>query len=258
MSHPQTPPQPDDQPSHSQPANRPRGWRAYLRRHWHKLVAAGLWLTLLAGYGLYARAQALSPLGAAQALTTLMAGSGYGALIYVVVYALTPVLFFPTTLLTLAGGFVFGPVWGFVLTTVGANASSLVSYGMGRWLGQAVFNPDDAGGRLQRYTARLRANSFETVLVMRLVFLPYELVGYLCGFLQINWRAFLLATFLGGIPGTIAFVSFGASIQGQLTDLSPRLSLPTLGLAVGMLLISLALSRFFRRRENHSTSETLS
>lgn len=50
------------------------------------------------------------------------------------------------------------------------------------------------------------ANSFETVLIMRFIFLPYDLVNYLAGILRIDLKAFILATLLGSIPGTIAFV----------------------------------------------------
>ncbi|MEZ4595105.1 MAG: hypothetical protein R3D55_28775 [Chloroflexota bacterium] len=57
-------------------------------------------------------------------------------------------------------------------------------------LGEDVLDNAEEAGTIQRYTRRLRENSFETVLIMRLIFLPYDLVNYLSGFLKINWRAF--------------------------------------------------------------------
>jgi uncharacterized membrane protein YdjX (TVP38/TMEM64 family) len=84
---------------------------------------------------------------------------------------------------------------------------------------------------------------------MRFIFLPYDLVSYLCGFLKIDWRGFLLATALGTIPGTISIVALAASVEGDLANFTPRLDWQTLGFGVVMFLISLALARYFRRRE---------
>ena len=63
------------------------------------------------------------------------------------------------------------------------------------------------------WSARLRDNSFETVFIMRLVFLPSDLVNSACGALRIRWAPFLLATALGSLPGTISFVLLGASLE---------------------------------------------
>jgi uncharacterized membrane protein YdjX (TVP38/TMEM64 family) len=227
----------------------------FLRQHWQKIAGALIWATAIGGYTLYAQANALSPLAAVQRLVAVIAGTSYGPLLYIAVYTLRPLLFFPATLLTIAGGFLFGPVLGFVYATLGGNASATVSYFVGRYFGEGMLQAEASGGLLQRYTARLRANSFETVLIMRFLFLPYDLVSYLCGFLRINWRGFALATFLGGIPGGISIVALGASLQGDLTDLTPRLDPLTLAIGIVMFIASLALSRYFRRRESTQTLE---
>ncbi len=218
----------------------------FFSQHWQKIVGAALWLVASVSYGLYARANNLTPLAAVQTLMDHIAGTAYGPLVYILAYTLRPLIFFPSILLTLAGGFLFGPVWGVVYTIIGSNASTLVAYLVGRSFG---LNTENSSGLLQRYTTRLRHNSFETVLVMRFIFLPYDLVSYVCGFLRIDWRGFLLATALGTIPGTISFVSFGASIEGDLANFTPRLDWQTLAVGAVMFIMSLALSRYFRRRE---------
>ena len=97
----------------------------------------------------------------------------------------------------------------------------------------------------------MRQNSFETILIMRFIFLPYDLVNYLAGLLQISWRSFTLATFLGSIPGTIAFVSFGASLDlkewamGKAPMFNPKVLL----FGAVIFLLSLAISRYYKRRE---------
>ena len=66
----------------------------------------------------------------------------------------------------------------------------------------------------------MRDNSFETVLIMRFIFLPYDLMNYMAGFMRIHMRAFILATTLGSIPGTISFVLLGASVSPNESKVS--------------------------------------
>jgi uncharacterized membrane protein YdjX (TVP38/TMEM64 family) len=230
----------------------------FIQKNWQKLVAAALWLSALAAYVVYTQANQLTPLAAVQALMDAIRGTWYGPLVFILIYTLRPLIFFPATLLTVAGGFLFGPVLGFIFSTLGGNLSSVLSYGVGRYFGQGLLNTENSTGLIQNYATRLRQNSFETVLVMRFLFLPYDLVSYLCGFLKIDWRGFLLATFLGGLPGGMSIVALGASVQGDLTNFTPRLEPATLAFAAVMFIISLALSRYFKRREAARKVETTS
>ncbi|MBK9050078.1 MAG: TVP38/TMEM64 family protein [Chloroflexi bacterium] len=174
-----------------------------------------------------------------------------GQLLYIVIYVLRPLLLFPATIVSLLSGFLFGPVLGVVYTVIGSNSSAMLAYGVGRYFGQGVLDAEQSGGLIQKYAQRLRENSFEAVLVMRLIFLPYDLVHYIAGFLKIDWRAFLLATIIGSIPGTISIVLLGSSF-GTLDELlAGEVSLNPVALAVSIILIvvSIAISRTLKRRE---------
>ena len=83
---------------------------------------------------------------------------------------------------------------------------------------------------------------------MRLLFLPYDLVNYLTGFLRINYAAFILATILGALPGTTAFVLFGASIEGDFTGGLPDFDIRIFIASLLIFLGSLALSRYLKVR----------
>ena len=221
---------------------------SWLKRHGQKIAALAFWLLLLGAYVGFSWRNNLTPLGAVQALIAFIAGSVYGPLIYIAIYTVRPLTLFSATLLTLAGGFVFGPLWGMLYVVIGANLSALVAYGVGRFFGQGFFADGESSGLLARYAERLRRNSFESTFLMRLIFLPYDLVNYLAGFLRINWQSFILATALGSLPGTLAFVLAGASIErfdGGIPAFNPW----TLVAAIVIFLISLVLSRIFKRRE---------
>jgi uncharacterized membrane protein YdjX (TVP38/TMEM64 family) len=228
------------------------GWWA---RHWQKFAAAGLWITIIGGLAAYMRVNGLSLSELFLNAMVWVQNNPAAPLAYIIVYTIRPLTLFSSVLLTLAGGFVFGPVWGVVYTVIGANLSATLAFLVGRFFGQGVLDDETSGGLMQRYARRMRANSFETVLIMRFIFLPYDLVNYLAGFLRIGYWSFLLATVLGSIPGTLAFVLLGASltpaqIQAMfLTGDLPRLDVRLLAMSFGMFVVSILFSRYFRRRE---------
>ena len=188
-----------------------------------------------------------------QQLIELLRAGWFGPLLFIAIYTVRPLVLFPATVLTLGAGLVFGPVLGIIYTIIGSNLSAMVAFVVGRFLGEGLLDGERTKGIVQRYTDRLRNNSFETVLIMRFVFLPYDLVNYLCGVLQIDWKAFLLATAIGSIPGTIAIVLAGSSIQGDLSQGLPSFDPRVFGVSVVLLVISLAISRYAKRREPRKT-----
>ena len=142
---------------------------------------------------------------------------------------------------------------GILYTIIGSNASAMVAYSIGRYFGKGVFEENDAG-IMQRYAQRMRQNSFQTVLIMHLIFLPYELVNYAGGFLQIDWKAFLAGTALGSVIATISIVLLGSSF-GSIDELfagDVHLNPITLGSSVFLIGLSIALSRYIKKREDQN------
>lgn len=224
---------------------------SFWQKHGAKLVALLFWIVVVGGYYLYANLNNLTLVDSLNTLVDFLTNSLYGPLFYIVVYALRPLLFFPATILTLLGGFLFGPI-GILWTVLGSNASALLAYSVGRYFGQGVLDNEESSGLIQQYTQRLRQNSFETVLIMRLLFLPYDLVNYAAGFLKIKWQPFILATAVGSIPGTVSIVLLGGSF-GTLDELvagDVQVNPITLIASVVLILVSIGLSRFIKKRES--------
>lgn len=228
---------------------------SFFIQHGQKLGALFFWLLVLGGYFWYTWQNNLGPLEAVNQLIDLLSNSRYGPLLYLLIYALRPLILFSAALLTIAAGLLFGPIWGWIYTVLGSNTSAMVAYMIGRYFGQGLLETSESDGVVQRYTKRMRENPFETVLIMRFIFLPYDLVNYLAGFLQIDWKAFLLATALGSIPGSISFVLIGASIEGDIQGV-PSLNPWTLAISAAIFVISIVLSRYFKQREKVSESES--
>jgi uncharacterized membrane protein YdjX (TVP38/TMEM64 family) len=234
------------------------GQLSFLQKHGQKLVAAAFWLLLVGGYGWYYRANGLTTETALLQIVNLL-DSPFGPLLYILIYALRPLIFFSAAVLTIASGAIFGAgsivnlALAVLYTVIGSNLSATVAYYVGRFFGQGLLTEGDGenSGLLQRYADRMRQNSFETILVMRFIFLPYDLVNYLAGILRIDWKAFILASLLGSIPGTIAFVSFGASIDIKELAMgkTPQFNPWVLVFGVVIFIASLAISRYFKKRE---------
>ena len=223
---------------------------SFLQQHGTKLLALLFWTVLVGGYYLYANANNLTLADSLQLIVDFLTASLLGPVFYIVIYALRPLIFFPATVLTLLGGFLFGPI-GILWTIIGSNASALVAYTVGRYFGSGVLEGEEETNVIQKYTQRMRQNSFETVLIMRLLFLPYDLVNYAAGFLKIKWQPFILATAIGSIPGTISFVLLAGSF-GTLDELVAgdfQVNPLTLIFSVALILVSIGLSRFIKRRE---------
>lgn len=236
--------------SSSQPAGTAAspGW---LTRHRHKVVALVFWLVVIGAYWWYTRQHQLSPWAVIQQTMDWFVASAHGPLFFIIVFTFQPLVLFPSALMGVAAGYLYGPLLGIVYTIVGANGAALVMYGAGRFFGHGVLDQPQHG-RLYRYAQWLRQNTFEAILVMHLIFLPYDAVNYFAGFLRVNARAFVAATVLGALPGIVTFVLFGASIEhaaeDQIVGATPQINPLTLIASGVMLVISLLLSRAVRRR----------
>jgi len=216
-----------------------------------KLAALFFWLSFISVYYAVLRSNNLTLEASLPRLADWLTGTYWGPLLFILFYNVGPLLFFPAIILSLLAGFVFGPV-GILYTVLGSNSSAMVAYGIGRYFGSGVWENSDRAGIIQRYALRIQENSFQAVLIMHLIFLPYELVNYSCGFLQIGWKPFLAGTALGSIVATISIVMLGASFGSveQVVVGEFHLNPATLISSAVLIALSLAISRIVKKRES--------
>jgi len=206
------------------------------------------WLALIFGYGLYAWRQGLTPLGVAHEVVGFMVSSMAGPPVYLALFLARPLVLFPASLLAAAGGFLFGPVSGIVLAAIGCNASASIAYLIGRFLRGGDADPTAQAGVARRYAGRVRENGFEAVLMVQSTYLPFDLVNYLAGFMRVGWGAFALATALGSLPGTVAFVLLGASLRMDFASGAMGVEPRILVASGAVFVVGMVLSRLLRRR----------
>ncbi|MFJ5761137.1 TVP38/TMEM64 family protein [Neobacillus sp. NPDC093182] len=135
--------------------------------------------------------------------------------LFILIYTIRPLILFPASILSLAGGLAFGPVWGTVYTIIGATLGAVLSFGLARVLGTNLFRV-----RLEKWKrleTEVREKGFLYILVLRLIpVFPFDLVSYVAGVSKVKFWAFLFGTLLGIVPGTFAYNFLGSSFfQGN-------------------------------------------
>ncbi len=186
----------------------------------------------------------------AQRLVDAARGSWWAVPAYLAVSVVRPVVLFPAVILTVVAGVLFGPVVGVVVAVVGSNASALLVHTIGgRAAPRDTLASDDVASTARSWAVRLRANAFESVLVMRLLFLPYDAVNLACGVLRVPRRPFIVATAIGSVPGTVAFVLIGASID-RVDEGVGGLRPGAIVASIVLIVASIAVSRVLRRRSD--------
>ena len=178
-------------------------------------------------------------------------------LTFVVVYALATAVSLPgATILTLAGGYLFGTWIGGAATVAGATIGAvLVFYAVKTSFGQVLRDKAEAsGGRLKSVIDGVQAGAFGYILTLRLIPLaPFWLVNVAAALAHAPLRAYAAATFIGIMPATFIYSGIGAGIgellaRGETPDLGVIFSPTVLGPLVALGLLTLATTIYQRIR----------
>ena len=199
---------------------------------WLKLGTLGLLLVgalwWLRGHGMSWSAWTPEALGEAIRSRGLWAPTIY-ALIYI-----QPIIPLPASLMIIAAGLAFGPVWGVTIAVVSSTVRACAQFLVARWLGREAI-AHLLTGPVAAIDRRLGRGGFTTVLLIRIIpSFPFDVLNYGLGFSQVRFLPYAAGTLLGMIPISIAYVVLGHS----LTD--PRhlwKLLLAIGLIVGLVLL---------------------
>lgn len=138
----------------------------------------------------------------------------WAPLVYIAAYG-QPLVPLPAIVMTLTAGIAFGPVWGVPAALTGATIRACGQLLLARLLGREAVEAL-LKGRLAALDHKIGRNSFQTVLLVRLIpNFPFDVQNFALGFTQVRFIPYALATGLGMIPGSFAYVYLGHS----LTDL---------------------------------------
>jgi len=168
------------------------------------------WLLAAALLGLAGAALALRDRFDAAALRAWVESAGAaGPAIFIAIYAVATVLFLPGAVITLAGGALFGPVWGTLWNLSGATLGATLAFLIARHFG-ADWVARRAGPRLRRLDEGVSAEGWRFVAFVRLVPLfPFNLLNYALGLTRIPLLVYVLASAVFMLPGALAYTWLG-------------------------------------------------
>lgn len=177
---------------------------------------------------------------------TIQSAGPMAPLLYLLIYSIAPVFFVPGWIISIAGGLAFGALWGTVLTVVGATIGATMAFFVARYLGRD-FVARLLKGKFAALDDQAATHGFQVIFFLRLIpLVPFNALDYVAGLSKIGVRDYILATFLGIIPGTFAYVYLGSA----LTDIySWRFA----G-AVGLLILLAMIPMLYRRWKGEDTT----
>lgn len=169
----------------------------------------------------------------------------WAAIAYIGLFTLLPAFFFPVAVLALAGGLLFGLWWGSLYTFLGAILNCTLMFLLARYAGREKVEGLMARKLGPAWQSRLQSlnssGGFLLLIVLRLIpAVPYNLINYAFGLTAMSYRTYILASAIGIIPGTLAFINIGDKAL-DITD-------PDFWIAIGLLGLLLAVTALLGKK----------
>lgn len=148
-------------------------------------------------------------------LQAVRALGAWGPAILALAYIAATVLLIPGSIMTLGAGFLFGVPIGTVTVSLGSVAGASVAFWVGRtaargWVEEKVAH----NRRFHALDEAIGREGFKIVLLIRLspVF-PFVFTNYALALTRIRFRDFVLASWIGMLPGTLLYVYIGSTLK---------------------------------------------
>ncbi|MDT8389934.1 MAG: TVP38/TMEM64 family protein [Lentisphaeria bacterium] len=139
-----------------------------------------------------------------------LGGPGYA--VFLGVYVVACVFFIPGSLLTLGAGAIYGVVTGSILVSVSSTVGATAAFLVGRYLARDwVAKKIQANAKFAAIDTAVGREGWKIVGLTRLspVF-PFALLNYGYGLTKVRLRDYILASWIGMLPGTVMYVYVGS------------------------------------------------
>jgi uncharacterized membrane protein YdjX (TVP38/TMEM64 family) len=152
-------------------------------------------------------------------------------------------VFFPITLLNVAAVLAFGPFVGTFYSIAGSLAAGVVTYAIGRMLGEETIRKN-AGTQLEQLRRQIKKHGLATSIAVHIVpVAPFTLVNLLSGACGLRFGDFVLGTLIGQLPGAVSIVLLERQLMQAIK--SPDVTNMTL---LGLVIIALTLATVWLQR----------
>ena len=135
-----------------------------------------------------------------------------GMVVYGLFYIIATILFVPGAITTFGSGFLFGLWWGTLVVNISATIGASLAFLIARYIARDwVHKKAEQNARFNAIDKAIGQQGGKIVGLLRLSpALPFSLSNYLYGLTAVKFWPYVIATWLGTLPGTIMYVYFGA------------------------------------------------
>ena len=136
-----------------------------------------------------------------------------GIFIFIIVYAVATVLLAPGSVLTIGAGFAFGLWKGFVAVSAGSTLGAALAFLVARFIArdkiEAIAQRNEKFRRIDNAIGKQGA---KLILLLRLSpIIPFNLSNYFYGLTAVKFWPYVLASWIGMMPGTFLYVYIGTA-----------------------------------------------
>lgn len=193
-----------------------------------------------------------------QALDAIRGLGGWAPLLFVLIYIVATVGFVPGSLLTLGAGAIFGVVRGSIYVSLGATLGATAAFLVGRYLAREwVAQKIEGNPKFTAIDGAVAHEGWKIVALTRLspVF-PFTLLNYAFGLTRVRFRDYVLASWIGMMPGTVMYVYVGSLARAGAGQRSPaEWALYGVGL-IATVVVTVFITRVARRALAERTQVT--
>jgi len=136
-----------------------------------------------------------------------------GIFIFIGVYAVATVLLAPGAILTIGAGFAFGLWKGFLAVSAGSTLGAALAFLVARFIARDRVEAIAKGNeKFRKIDHAIGKQGAKLVFLLRLSpVIPFNLSNYLYGLTGVKFWPYVLASWLGMMPGTLLYVYIGTA-----------------------------------------------
>lgn len=182
------------------------------------------------------------------AIETWVRGFGaWGAVAFVLIYALSMMAMIPGAPLDALAGAVYGPVLGSILALAGCNLGAIGAFLIARYAGAAWVHRR-APDKVQGVIKSVEDEGWRFVALVRLVpIFPYTVFNYVLGLTRIPLSHYVLTNLVTMVPSTVAYVWLGYAGRNLIGGGSETHTVELALIAIGALAAIVLLPRMAKR-----------
>ena len=135
----------------------------------------------------------------------------WGIVIFTVVYVIATIFLVPGSALTVGAGFVFGLGWGFLAVSLGSTTGAALAFLIARFVArEKITSIARKNENFRRIDAAIGEQGAKLVFLLRLSpLIPFNLSNYFYGLTAVKFWPYVLASWIGMLPGTLLYVYLG-------------------------------------------------